>query len=287
MNVHHQSAKPNGAQPPRSVHPGSGRRQTRETPKGRQVDPQALDEVRALLGDRPRRRDLLIEHLHLLQDQLRLPARAPSRGARRRDAAGAGRGLRGRLLLRPFRHRHGRRAGPAAAHGPGLRQPDLRADGRRAPARATCRARSGRACASSARPAWAAATTRPSRRSAMRCMSTRASRASRRRSPPARRIRTSRATSTSTRYRAEGGYTLLAECLDGKRAGRGRHQDARGLRACAASAARASRPGASGASCAPSRRRASWRSTPTRASPAPSRTASISRPTRTASSKAC
>ena len=26
------------------------------------------DEVRALLGDRPRRRDLLIEHLHLIQD---------------------------------------------------------------------------------------------------------------------------------------------------------------------------------------------------------------------------
>src|SRR4051812_3850538 len=68
MNVHHQSAKPNGAPPPRSVHPGSGRRKTRETPKGRQVDPQALDEVRALLGDRPSRADLLIEHLHLLQD---------------------------------------------------------------------------------------------------------------------------------------------------------------------------------------------------------------------------
>jgi formate dehydrogenase beta subunit len=68
MNVHHQSAKPNGAPPPRSVHPGSGRRKTRDTPKGRQVDPQALEEVRALLGDRPRRADLLIEHLHLLQD---------------------------------------------------------------------------------------------------------------------------------------------------------------------------------------------------------------------------
>jgi formate dehydrogenase beta subunit len=69
MNVHHQSTKPNGAPPPRSVHPGSGRRKTRETPKGRQVDPQALDEVRVLLGDRPRRADLLIEHLHLLQDK--------------------------------------------------------------------------------------------------------------------------------------------------------------------------------------------------------------------------
>src|SRR5436309_1321388 len=46
-----------------------GRRRPRRTPKGRQVDPQALDEVRALLSDRPRRRDLLIEHLHLIQDR--------------------------------------------------------------------------------------------------------------------------------------------------------------------------------------------------------------------------
>jgi formate dehydrogenase beta subunit len=45
-----------------------GGRRPRRTPKGRQVDPQALAEVRALLGERPRRRDLLIEHLHLIQD---------------------------------------------------------------------------------------------------------------------------------------------------------------------------------------------------------------------------
>jgi formate dehydrogenase len=37
-------------------------------PKGRQVEPRALDEIRALLGDAPRRRDLLIEHLHRIQD---------------------------------------------------------------------------------------------------------------------------------------------------------------------------------------------------------------------------
>ncbi len=37
-------------------------------PKGRPVDPQALAEVQALLGDAPRRRDLLIEHLHRIQD---------------------------------------------------------------------------------------------------------------------------------------------------------------------------------------------------------------------------
>ena len=49
--------------------PGSGRRKPPRTPKGRQVDPRALEEVRALLGERPRRRDLLIEHLHLIQDR--------------------------------------------------------------------------------------------------------------------------------------------------------------------------------------------------------------------------
>ena len=49
---------------------GLGRRnRPRKTPKGRQVDPTALDEVRALLGERERWRDLLIEHLHLIQDR--------------------------------------------------------------------------------------------------------------------------------------------------------------------------------------------------------------------------
>ncbi|MGR3468485.1 MAG: NAD(P)H-dependent oxidoreductase subunit E [Shimia sp.] len=43
---------------------GKGRRHT----KGRQIDDTAWAEVRALLGDRPRRRDLLIEFLHLIQD---------------------------------------------------------------------------------------------------------------------------------------------------------------------------------------------------------------------------
>src|SRR5262245_29771831 len=47
----------------------NGARRPRRTPKGRQVDPRALEEVRALLGDRERRRDLLIEHLHLIQDR--------------------------------------------------------------------------------------------------------------------------------------------------------------------------------------------------------------------------
>ena len=37
--------------------------------KGRSVEPRALDEIRALLGDAPRRRDMLIEHLHRIQDR--------------------------------------------------------------------------------------------------------------------------------------------------------------------------------------------------------------------------
>jgi len=44
------------------------RRHAKSTPKGRQIEPEAAREVAALLGDRPRRRDLLIEHLHLIQD---------------------------------------------------------------------------------------------------------------------------------------------------------------------------------------------------------------------------
>ncbi|MHA3915929.1 NAD(P)H-dependent oxidoreductase subunit E [Halovulum sp. GXIMD14793] len=47
----------------------SARGKGRGTPKGRQLDDVALAEVQALLGDRPRRRDLLIEFLHLIQDR--------------------------------------------------------------------------------------------------------------------------------------------------------------------------------------------------------------------------
>ena len=50
-------------------HPGAGRKRAKATPKGRQVDPAAAHEIEALLADRPRRRDLLIEYLHLIQDK--------------------------------------------------------------------------------------------------------------------------------------------------------------------------------------------------------------------------
>jgi formate dehydrogenase len=44
------------------------RKRKREAPKGRVVDPAAVEQVRSLLGDASRARDLLIEHLHRLQD---------------------------------------------------------------------------------------------------------------------------------------------------------------------------------------------------------------------------
>jgi formate dehydrogenase len=47
---------------------GASRQRKRAAPKGRQTDPQALREIGALLGDAPRRRDLLIEYLHAIQD---------------------------------------------------------------------------------------------------------------------------------------------------------------------------------------------------------------------------
>ena len=44
---------------------GKGRR----TPKGRQFEDEALSDVKSLLADKPRQKDLLIEFLHLIQDK--------------------------------------------------------------------------------------------------------------------------------------------------------------------------------------------------------------------------
>ena len=53
----------------------ASRERKRQAPKGRRVDPAALAEVQRLLGTAPRRPDLLIEHLHKIQDHLgHLPA---------------------------------------------------------------------------------------------------------------------------------------------------------------------------------------------------------------------
>jgi formate dehydrogenase len=50
-------------------HPGEGKRRAKPTPKGRQIDPQASEEIEFLLEGKPRRRDMLIEYLHLIQDR--------------------------------------------------------------------------------------------------------------------------------------------------------------------------------------------------------------------------
>ncbi len=50
-------------------HPGRGINKSRTHLRGRQVDGKALDEIRVLLAERPRQRDLLIEFLHLIQDK--------------------------------------------------------------------------------------------------------------------------------------------------------------------------------------------------------------------------
>jgi NADH:ubiquinone oxidoreductase subunit F (NADH-binding)/NADH:ubiquinone oxidoreductase subunit E len=55
---------------PKRQHPGKGKgnKRARTTGRGRQISAVALDEIRSLLGNRPRNRDLLIEYLHLVQD---------------------------------------------------------------------------------------------------------------------------------------------------------------------------------------------------------------------------
>ncbi len=58
--------KPSGA--PKGVWK-SGKGKGRHTPKGRQFTDEAQAEITRLLGDHPRRRDLLIEFLHLIQDE--------------------------------------------------------------------------------------------------------------------------------------------------------------------------------------------------------------------------
>ena len=92
-------------------HPGEGRRRGRgDSPRGGRSIRRPRTRSPHLLGDRPRRRDLLIEHLHLDPGRLQADLRRPSRRARRRDAALVRRSVRDRDLLRPFRRGEGGRA---------------------------------------------------------------------------------------------------------------------------------------------------------------------------------
>ena len=59
----------NDGGPDRPARNVGSRKRARAFPKGRQLDVAALEEIRDLLGSRPRRPDLLIEFLHLIQDR--------------------------------------------------------------------------------------------------------------------------------------------------------------------------------------------------------------------------
>ena len=48
---------------------GATKKRKRQAPRGRQVLPQALAEVEALIGPPPWRHDLLIEYLHRINDR--------------------------------------------------------------------------------------------------------------------------------------------------------------------------------------------------------------------------
>ncbi len=61
----------NANKPTRFHHPGEGRRRAIPYPKGRQIDPDAVEEIRALLGEVSMARGVLIEHLHVIQDRYR------------------------------------------------------------------------------------------------------------------------------------------------------------------------------------------------------------------------
>jgi formate dehydrogenase len=69
ITVHQQPNGEAGRPLERMVHPGSGRRKAPVQNKGRRLDEAALAEIRDLLEGAPRDRDLLIEHLHLIQDR--------------------------------------------------------------------------------------------------------------------------------------------------------------------------------------------------------------------------
>ena len=60
---------PDGGGPDRPARHVGSRKRARAFPKGRQLENDALQEIKELLGDKPRRPDLLIEYLHLIQDR--------------------------------------------------------------------------------------------------------------------------------------------------------------------------------------------------------------------------
>ena len=214
--------------------------------------------VRALLGDAPRRRDLLIEHLHLIQDRYRQISAAHLAALAEEMRLSQAEVYEVATFYAHFDVVKEGEAPVAAADRPGLRQPHLRDGRRRGACWPSCkRSSSGPRCASSARPASAPATTRRPPRSATTSSTTPTRRTRRRgRRAAATRIRAIPRLLGYDAYRAGGGYAPARACcapaqLDAEDGARRRSTTP----ACAASAAPASRPGASGARCAASRAR--------------------------------
>ena len=267
-------------------HPGKGQRRGATRPKGRQVEPAALEEVQDLLGDRPRRRDLLIEHLHLIQDRFgHLSAAHLAALAQEMRLA----------MAEVFE------VATFYAHFDVVKEDEA------PPPPLTVRVCDSLTCEMLGAKALIAAL-----RGALDPQAVRVVRA-----PCMGHCDTAPVAEVGHRYVDHATPDTVADAV------RARHTHADvpvpvgssatsptaatgcskpaapastgssswsrswAMPACAASAAPAFRPGASGSSSGRSRSRATSRSTPTRASPAPSRTATISSATRTASSKAC
>ena len=64
-----QKTPDSGGGPDRPARHVGSRKRARGFPKGRQLDNDALQDIKDLLRDKPRRADLLIEYLHLIQDR--------------------------------------------------------------------------------------------------------------------------------------------------------------------------------------------------------------------------
>ena len=97
-------------------HVGS-RKRARAFPKGRQLETDALQEIKELLGDKPRRPDLLIEYLHLIQDRYHYISARHLRALCEEMRLPQAAVLRGRDLLCPFRRgERGRDSSPSNHH---------------------------------------------------------------------------------------------------------------------------------------------------------------------------
>ncbi len=119
----------------------------RGKPKGRAVDATALAEVQALLGAAPRRRDLLIEHLHRIQDRYGRISAAHIVALAREMALATAEVYEVATFYHHFDVDQGRRRDAARAHGARLRFTVVRTRRRAAAARRRCGQRSDRTCA--------------------------------------------------------------------------------------------------------------------------------------------